>query len=108
MAWRWFVSADIATRRPGSTRAPGFCPIAPSFRTRWRESLRRRPTTRFATGRAPWPLVQELMKGNQTTVVGETMAMALAELGQFSDAVDVQKGVIAASQQTGPPRMSAG
>jgi len=46
-------------------------------------------------------LVQELMKGNQTTVVGETMAMALAELGQFSDTIDVQKGVIAASQQAG-------
>jgi hypothetical protein len=29
------------------------------------------------------------------------MAMALAELGQFSDAVDVQKRVIAASQQAG-------
>jgi tetratricopeptide (TPR) repeat protein len=26
----------------------------PSCRTRWRGSLRRRPTTRFATGLAPW------------------------------------------------------
>jgi hypothetical protein len=36
-------------------------------------------------------LVQELMKGNKTTVVGETMAMALAELGQFSDAVTCRR-----------------
>lgn len=46
-------------------------------------------------------LVQELMKANKTTAVGETMAMALAELGQFSAAVDVQKGVIAAAEQGG-------
>jgi len=46
-------------------------------------------------------LVQELMKANKTTVIGETMAMAMAELGQFSDAVDVQKSVIAAAQQGG-------
>jgi tetratricopeptide (TPR) repeat protein len=46
-------------------------------------------------------LVQELMKANKTTAVGETMAMAMAELGQFSDAVDVQKSVIAAAEQIG-------
>lgn len=59
------------------------------------------PDDTVRDGARAMALVQELMKGNQTTVVGETMAMALAELGQFSDAVDVQKGVIAASQQGG-------
>ena len=59
------------------------------------------PDDMVRDGARAMTLVQELMKGNQTTVVGETMAMALAELGQFSDAVDVQKGVIAASQQAG-------
>jgi len=59
------------------------------------------PDDTVRDGARAMALVQELMKGNQTTVVGETMAMALAELGQFSDAVDVQKGVIAASQQAG-------
>jgi tetratricopeptide (TPR) repeat protein len=59
------------------------------------------PDDSVRDGARAMALVQELMKGNQTTVVGETMAMALAELGQFSDAVDVQKGVIAASQQAG-------
>jgi tetratricopeptide (TPR) repeat protein len=59
------------------------------------------PDDTVRDGARAMALVHELMKGNQTTVVGETMAMALAELGQFSDAVQVQKGVIAASQQAG-------
>jgi tetratricopeptide (TPR) repeat protein len=59
------------------------------------------PDDTVRDGARAMALVQELMKGNQTIVVGETMAMALAETGQFSDAVDVQKRVIAASQQAG-------
>ena len=46
-------------------------------------------------------LAQELMKGTKTTAVGETMAMALAEVGQFNNAVDVQRGIIGASEQAG-------
>jgi tetratricopeptide (TPR) repeat protein len=46
-------------------------------------------------------LVQELMKGTKTTVLGETLAMAMAELGRFTDAADVQRGVMASAQQAG-------
>ena len=49
-------------------------------------------------------LVQELMKGTKTTAIGETLAMAMAELGQFRDAADVQRGVMAAAQQAGLAR----
>ncbi|MGH7341487.1 MAG: tetratricopeptide repeat protein, partial [Candidatus Rokuibacteriota bacterium] len=49
-------------------------------------------------------LVQELMKGTKTTVLGETLAMAMAELGQFRDAVDVQRGVMASARQAGLER----
>ena len=59
------------------------------------------PDEAVRDGARAMTLVQELMKGNKTTVVGETMAMALAELGQFSDAADVQRGVIAAAEQGG-------
>ena len=59
------------------------------------------PDDTVRDGARAMALVQELMKANKTTVVGETMAMALAEVGQFSDAVDVQKGVIAAVDQAG-------
>ena len=46
-------------------------------------------------------LVQEQMKGAPTTAVGETMAMALAEVGQFTQAMDVQRDVMRAAEQAG-------
>ena len=46
-------------------------------------------------------LVQELVKGAPTTAVGETMAMALAEIGQFTQAMDVQRDVMRAAEQAG-------
>jgi tetratricopeptide (TPR) repeat protein len=49
-------------------------------------------------------IVQDLMKATKTTAIGETLAMALAEVGQFRDAVDVQRGVIGAAQQAGLDR----
>jgi tetratricopeptide (TPR) repeat protein len=59
------------------------------------------PDDMVRDGARAMTLVQELMKAGKTTVIGETMAMALAELGQFTDAVDVQRSVIAAAQQAG-------
>jgi tetratricopeptide (TPR) repeat protein len=59
------------------------------------------PDESVRDGARAMTLVQELMKANKTTVVGETMAMALAELGQFNDAVAVQRGVLAAAEQGG-------
>jgi tetratricopeptide (TPR) repeat protein len=59
------------------------------------------PDDTVRDGARAMTLVQELMKSHKTTVVGETMAMALAELGQFSDAADVQRGVLAAAEQAG-------
>ena len=55
------------------------------------------PDDTVRDGARAMALVQELMKGDQDHGVGETMAMALAELGQFSEAVDVQRGVMAAA-----------
>jgi tetratricopeptide (TPR) repeat protein len=46
-------------------------------------------------------LVQALMKGTKTTALGETMAMALAEQGQFADAVQVQRDVMSSAQKAG-------
>jgi tetratricopeptide (TPR) repeat protein len=59
------------------------------------------PDDAVRDGARAMALVQDVVKGNQTTSVGETMAMALAELGQFSNAVEVQRGVIAAAEQAG-------
>jgi tetratricopeptide (TPR) repeat protein len=69
------------------------------------------PDESVRDGARAMALVQELMKANKTTVVGETMAMALAEVGEFNSAVDVQRGVLAAATQGGASqdarRMSA-
>jgi tetratricopeptide (TPR) repeat protein len=59
------------------------------------------PDDRVRDGARAMTLVQELMKGTKTTAVGETMAMAMAEIGQFGDAVEVQRGVLVAAQQAG-------
>jgi tetratricopeptide (TPR) repeat protein len=62
------------------------------------------PDDMVRDGARAMALVQELMKTSKTTVVGETMAMALAETGQFGDAADVQRGVLAAAEQAGMAR----
>ena len=59
------------------------------------------PDDAVRNGARAMTLVQDVLKGNKTTAVGETMAMALAELGQYTDAVEVQRGVIAAAEQAG-------
>lgn len=59
------------------------------------------PDARVRDGRRAMALVQQLLQGRQSTELGETLAMALAELGQFDAAVKVQRDVIAAVQQAG-------
>ena len=49
----------------------------------------------------PWRIVQELLKGRPSTELGETLAMALAEIGQFDQAVRIQRDVMAANEQAG-------
>jgi tetratricopeptide (TPR) repeat protein len=59
------------------------------------------PDDSVRDGARAMTIVQSLMKAAQTTAIGETLAMALAEVGQFRDAMEVQRGVIAAAQQAG-------
>jgi tetratricopeptide (TPR) repeat protein len=59
------------------------------------------PDDSVRNGGRAMKLAQELMKGTKTTAVGETMAMALAEVGEFTNAVDVQRSIIAAAEQAG-------
>ena len=46
-------------------------------------------------------IVEELLKGQKTTDLGETMAMTLAELGEYSEAAAVQREIIAAAGKAG-------
>jgi hypothetical protein len=45
--------------------------------------------------------VGELFKTSKRTEVGETMAMALAELGYFDEALGIQRGVLDAARRAG-------
>lgn len=59
------------------------------------------PDASVRDGQRALALVQRLMKGNATAQVGETLAMALAELGRFDQAVQVQREVMFATEKAG-------
>lgn len=52
-------------------------------------------------GQRALQLVERLLKAQPSSVLGETLAMALAEVGQFERAVRVQRDVMAANQKAG-------
>ena len=45
-------------------------------------------------------IAEELFKGERTTALGETIAMALAEYGDFAQAISIQRDVIAAATRS--------
>ena len=55
------------------------------------------PDAKLRDGQRALTLVQEVARTTSTTTVGETMAMALAEVGNFSDAVMTQRSVLQAA-----------
>jgi tetratricopeptide (TPR) repeat protein len=56
---------------------------------------------RIRDGQRAMTLVQDLLKQGRTLDLGATMAMALAELGQFAQAAAVQRDLLAAAEQAG-------
>jgi tetratricopeptide (TPR) repeat protein len=56
---------------------------------------------RIRDGQRAMTLVQDLLKQGRTLDLGATMAMALAELGQFAQAAAVQRDLIAAAEKAG-------
>jgi tetratricopeptide (TPR) repeat protein len=59
------------------------------------------PDDRVRDGRRAMAIVQDLLKNQKGTDLGETMAMAFAELGDYERAAGVQRGVIAAARDAG-------
>jgi tetratricopeptide (TPR) repeat protein len=59
------------------------------------------PDTRVRDGRRALTLVEGLLKKQQTLELGEALAMSLAEVGQYAQAVAVQRDVIAAAERAG-------
>jgi tetratricopeptide (TPR) repeat protein len=59
------------------------------------------PDDRVRDGRRAKMLADQLLKTQQSTQLGETAAMTLAELGQYEQAAAVQRDVMAAAEKAG-------
>jgi tetratricopeptide (TPR) repeat protein len=59
------------------------------------------PDDRVRDGRRAVAITQELFKGEHTTALGETIAMALAESGDYAQAISIQRDVMSAARQAG-------
>jgi tetratricopeptide (TPR) repeat protein len=73
----------------------------PEFQLLLARVLAASPDAAVRDGRRAMTLVQELLKGQKTTEVGETLAMTLAELGDFEQAAAIQRGVLQAVRKGG-------
>ena len=59
------------------------------------------PDARVRNAERAGEIVGELFKTSKRTDFGETMAMALAELGHFDEAMGIQRGVLTAARRAG-------
>jgi tetratricopeptide (TPR) repeat protein len=59
------------------------------------------PDNSVRDGARAMAIVEQLFKGTKTTALGETLAMALAEVGEFDEAAKVQRGVLDAAKRAG-------
>ncbi len=76
-------------------------PDRPELRLALARVLAAAPEDGVRDGARAMALVEELLKGEHSTVLGETMAMALAETGDFTQAVAVQRDLIEAASKAG-------
>src|SRR5207249_676288 len=83
------------------TDATALAPDRPEFAHALARLLATAPDDRVRDGERALVLVQELLKNQKTTDVGETMAMTLAELGEFERAAAIQRGVLSAAKDAG-------
>jgi tetratricopeptide (TPR) repeat protein len=81
------------------TAAIALHPDRPEFAHLLARVLAAAPDPAVRDGPRAMTLVQSLMTGPKTTELGETMAMALAELGEYDEAAAVQRGVLQAVRQ---------
>jgi tetratricopeptide (TPR) repeat protein len=59
------------------------------------------PDDRVRDGQRAVALAKELFSGQRTTVLGETIAMALAEYGDYEQAIAIQRDVMTSAQHAG-------
>jgi tetratricopeptide (TPR) repeat protein len=83
------------------TEATTLQPDRPEFSHFLARLLAAAPDDRVRDGERAIQIVGELMKGQKSTDLGETMAMALAELGDYDRAAGVQREVVEVAQKAG-------
>ncbi len=96
----------VETRRYKEARdwldeASTLFPDRPEFKIGLARVLATSPDDRVRDGRRAVAITQELFKGEHTTALGETIAMALAESGDYAQAVAIQRDVMNAARQAG-------
>ena len=104
---RWgYAMAAAGARRYADARetleeAVRLQPDRPELSIALARLLAAAPDNRVRDGRRALMIADELFKTNKTTALGETMAMALAEVGNFDQAVGIQREIIQAAQNAG-------
>ena len=76
-------------------------PQQPGFALALARLLAAAPDDRVRDGRRAVALTEKLLKTNQSLEVGETMAMALAETGQYGEAARIQRELVTAARDAG-------
>jgi tetratricopeptide (TPR) repeat protein len=86
-------------------------PDQPGFAHALARVLAAAPDAGVRDGRRALTIIEALLKQGRSPATGETMAMALAEVGRFEDAVRWQRDVLAAAQEAARaelmPRLTA-
>jgi tetratricopeptide (TPR) repeat protein len=82
-------------------------PDQPGFAHALARLLAAAPDDRVRDGGQAMTLMQTLLKTQRTIEMGQTMAMTLAELGQFEEAVSWQRDAMQAARQAGRQDLAA-
>ena len=101
-----YAVALVRLRRYASARdwlAEGTAaqPDRPELRHTLARVLATAPDDRVRDGQRAFTIVRDLLASYKTPYVGETMAMSLAELGRFDEAVALQQSLVASARQGG-------
>ena len=90
-----------STARDRLTQGVEANPENPMFKHALARLLASAPDDRVRDGRRAMALVEELLEQQQSFALGETAAMALAEMGLFVQAAAVQRDVMTAAREAG-------
>ena len=90
-----------AAARDRLTQGVEASPENPMFKHALARLLASAPDARVRDGRRAMSLVEELLEQGQNFALGETAAMALAEMGLYDQAAAVQRDVMGAAREAG-------